>query len=169
MTTDCERRTVLKAGAALFGATMLPASAQAADGSRAPAHEFMVKDLVYHTVGGKPRLARLYQPAGNGGAWNAKDRTDGQNTALDLAAAGIVVLAIDFHNAPEAPYPASLQDINYGIRWLKAHAAAFGSSAAQVGAYGTSNEHPFDPNSVKALHAVTAFIKTHGAERHAQR
>lgn len=179
MTTDCERRTVLKAGAALLVATMLPASAQAADGSRAPAHEFMVKDLVYHTVGGKPRLARLYQPAGNGpfpavlqvhgGAWNAKDRTDGQNTALDLAAAGIVVLAIDFRNAPEAPYPASLQDINYGIRWLKAHAAAFGSSAAQVGAYGTSNEHPFDPNSVKALHAVTAFVKTHGAERHAQR
>ena len=316
MTTDCERRTVLKAGAAVLGAAMLPASAHAEDGSRGPAHDFMVKDLVYHTVGGKPRLARLYQPAGNGpfpavlqvhgGAWNAKDRTDGQNTALDLAAAGVVVLAIDFRNAPEAPYPASLQDINYGIRWLKAHAAEFGSSAAQVGAYGTSsgghqallaairpddpryralplaeapdtdahlafvisgwgvlfpverqklarakgdeklaqnydtffgneatqleatpaliiergekvflppalifqgdkdqwttpelaqrlatdwrnaggecdllllegarhtflNEHPFDPNSVKALHAVTAFIKKHGAERHAQR
>src|SRR5580704_4721323 len=53
--------------------------------------------------------------------------------------AGIVVLAIDFRNAPEAPYPASLQDINYGIRWLKAHAGDFGSSAAQVGAYGTSS------------------------------
>src|SRR5262249_17215214 len=31
------------------------------------------------------------------------------------------------------------------------------------------NEHPFDPNSVKALNAVIAFIKQHGAERHAQR
>jgi acetyl esterase len=49
------------------------------------------------------------------------------------------VLAIDFRNAPEAPYPASLQDINYGIRWLKAHAGEFGSSAGQVGAYGTSS------------------------------
>jgi len=73
------------------------------------------------------------------GTWNNKDRTDGQNTALDLAAAGIVVLSIDFRNAPEAPYPASLQDINYGIRWLKAHAGEFGSSAGQVGAYGTSS------------------------------
>jgi acetyl esterase len=64
---------------------------------------------------------------------------DGQNTALDLAEAGIVVLSIDFRNAPEAPHPASLQDINYGIRWLKVHAREFGSSAGQVGAYGTSS------------------------------
>jgi acetyl esterase len=75
----------------------------------------------------------------HGGAWNNKDRTDGQNTALDLAGAGIVVLSIEFRNAPEAPYPASLQDINYGIRWLKAHAGEFGSSADRVGAYGTSS------------------------------
>jgi acetyl esterase/lipase len=31
------------------------------------------------------------------------------------------------------------------------------------------NEHPFEPNSVKALNAMIAFIKKHGAERHAQR
>jgi acetyl esterase/lipase len=109
----------------------------------------MVRDIVYQREGGKERLARLYQPAGagpfpavlqvHGGAWNNKDRTDGQNAALDLAEAGIVVLSIDFRNAPEAPYPASLQDINYGIRWLKAHAREFGSSAGQVGAYGTSS------------------------------
>jgi acetyl esterase/lipase len=59
--------------------------------------------------------------------------------ALDLAGSGIVVLSIDFRNAPEAPYPASLQDINYGIRWLKAHASEFGSSADRVGLYGTSS------------------------------
>ncbi len=147
-----QRRELLRTGAAILGGAMLPlaslpfGSAQAQGDS---AYDFMVKDIVYHSVGGKQRLARLYQPAGtgpfpaviqvHGGAWNEKDRTDGQNTALDLAEAGIVVLAIDFRNAPEAPYPASLQDINYGIRWLKAHAAEFGSSAGQVGAYGTSS------------------------------
>ena len=137
---------------AMMGGVMVPdtANAQAAiePGGKA-AHEFMVKDIVYLQVGGKPRLARLYQPAGtgpfpavlqvHGGAWNAKDRTDGQGTALDLAAAGIVVLSIDFRNAPEAPYPASVADINYGIRWLKAHARDFGSSSERVGAYGTSS------------------------------
>jgi acetyl esterase/lipase len=146
MTSEPQRRAVLQAGAAMLGAAMLPAAAAEAQGAT---HDFLVKDLVYQTHDGKPRLARLYQPAGNGpfpavlqvhgGAWNNKDRTDGQNTSLELAEAGIVVLAIDFRNAPEAPYPASLQDINYGIRWLKAHAAEFGSSAAQVGAYGTSS------------------------------
>jgi acetyl esterase/lipase len=150
MTITPDRRKLLKTGAAMLGAAMLPTGARA-EGAPAggAAHEFMVKDIVYSRSGGKERLARLYQPAGSGpfpavlqvhgGAWNNKDRTDGQNTALDLCEAGIVVLAIDFRNAPEAPYPASLQDINYGIRWLKHHAAEFGSSAAQVGAYGTSS------------------------------
>ena len=143
------RRALLQAGAAMLGSAMLRASARAQENPGRKAYEFVVKDIVYQRGGGKPRLARLYQPAGtgpfpavlqvHGGAWNNKDRTDGQNTALDLAAAGIVVLSIDFRNAPEAPYPASLQDINYGIRWLKAHAGEFGSSAGQVGAYGTSS------------------------------
>jgi acetyl esterase len=146
MTVELRRRALLQAGAAIAGGALLPVAARADNGT---AYEFTVKDLVYRRDGDKQRLARLYQPAGagpfpavlqvHGGAWNNKDRTDGQNAALDLAEAGIVVLAIDFRNAPEAPYPASLQDINYGIRWLKAHAGDFGSSAAQVGAYGTSS------------------------------
>ncbi|HTP90275.1 MAG TPA: alpha/beta hydrolase [Xanthobacteraceae bacterium] len=147
MTSGFKRRDLLQASAAVLSTAALPSVAAKAAGSAS--YEFVVKDVVYHNVGGKDRLARLYQPAGtgpfpavlqvHGGAWNHKNRTDGQNTALDLAEAGIVVLAIDFRNAPEAPYPASLQDINYGIRWLKAHAGEFGSSAAQVGAYGTSS------------------------------
>jgi acetyl esterase len=146
MTVELRRRALLQAGAAIAGGALLPVATRADNGT---AYEFTVKDLVYRRDGDKQRLARLYQPAGagpfpavlqvHGGAWNNKDRTDGQNAALDLAEAGIVVLAIDFRNAPEAPYPASLQDINYGIRWLKAHAGDFGSSAAQVGAYGTSS------------------------------
>jgi acetyl esterase len=141
-----KRRELLQAGAAILGGAMLPQAAQAQ--SAATSYQFVVKDIVFHHDT-KDRLARLYQPAGtgpfpallqvHGGAWNNKDRTDGQNTALDLCAAGIVVLAIEFRNGKEAPYPASLQDINYGIRWLKAHAGEFGSSAGQVGAYGTSS------------------------------
>src|SRR5215472_8632928 len=122
-TISPHRRTLIKAGAAALGAALLPTVGEHAQAAAGGAHEFMVKDIVYSNSGGKDRLARLYQPAGtgpfpavlqvHGGAWNNKDRTDGQNTALDLAEAGIVVLAIDFRNAPEAPYPASLQEINY--------------------------------------------------------
>src|SRR5580704_4247990 len=146
MTVELRRRALFQAGAAIAGGALLPVAARADNGT---AYEFTVKDLVYRRDGDKERLARLYQPAGtgpfpavlqvHGGAWNNKDRTDGQNIALRLAEGGIVVLSIDFRNAPEAPYPASLQDINYGIRWLKAHAREFGSNAGQVGAYGTSS------------------------------
>ena len=134
--------------AAMPAAAVAPA-AYVAQAPAAPVHEFQVRDIVYQRNGDKVRLARLYQPAGpgpfpavlqiHGGAWNSKDRTDGQNTALDLCASGIVVLSIEFRNAPEAPYPASLQDINYGIRWLKAHSREFGSSPERVGLYGTSS------------------------------
>ena len=151
MTNELKRRQLLLTGAAILGGTILPATGLPTTSARAQGgfYEFVVKDIVYRRDGGKERLARLYQPAGtgpfpavlqvHGGAWNNKDRTDGQNIALRLAEGGIVVLSIDFRNAPEAPYPASLQDINYGIRWLKAHAREFGSNAGQVGAYGTSS------------------------------
>lgn len=152
MTIRLKRRELLQTAAAILGGAVLPLAALPVGSAGAQgngAYAFMVKDIVYQHADGKQRLARLYQPAGtgpfpavlqvHGGAWNHKNRTDGQNTALDLAEAGIVVLAIDFRNAPEAPYPASLQDINYGVRWLKAHTAEFGSSAGEVGAYGTSS------------------------------
>jgi acetyl esterase len=152
MTSNLARRGLLQAGAAMLGIAMMPGTglAQAQkDRDGKAAYEFMVKDIVYQRNGDKVRLARLYQPSGSGpfpavlqihgGAWSNKNRTDGQNTALDLAAAGIVVLSIDFRNSSEAPYPASLQDINYGIRWLKAHSPEFGSSPDRVGAYGTSS------------------------------
>ena len=157
MTIDPARRRLVQASAVASAAAMMPgtvlAQTQPAPAQRDPdgkaAHEFMVKDIVYQRNGGTARLARLYQPAGSGpfpavlqvhgGAWNNKDRTDGQHTALDLVSAGIVVLSIEFRNAPEAPYPASLQDINYGIRWLKAHSREFGSSPDRVGVYGTSS------------------------------
>src|SRR4249920_233137 len=115
----------------------------------AKVYEFQVRDIVYQRNGDKIRLARLYQPAGpgafpavlqiHGGAWNSKDRTDGQNTDLAVCASGIVVLSSEVRNAPENPSPASLQDINYGIRWLKAHSRELGSSPERVGLYGTSS------------------------------
>ena len=128
---------------------MAAPAASSAQASAPKDYEFQVRDVVYQRTGGKNRVARLYQPAGpgpfpavvqvHGGAWNNKDRTDGQQTALDLVSSGIVVLSLEFRNAPEAPYPASLQDINYGIRWLKAHSPEFGSSPERVGLYGTSS------------------------------
>ena len=78
---------------------------------------------------GRMLMARLYLPDGagpfptvldlHGGAWNAKDRHAEEPMDRALAASGVLVVAIDLTLAPEAPYPASVQDANYGVRWLK--------------------------------------------------
>jgi len=41
--------------------------------------------------------------------------------------------------APEAPYPASVQDANYGVRWLKWKAPSLNGDASKVGVYGSSS------------------------------
>ena len=56
-----------------------------------------------------------------------------------LAESGLLVVAIDMTNAPEAPYPASVQDANYGVRWLKWKAASWNGDASKLGIYASSS------------------------------
>jgi acetyl esterase/lipase len=113
-----------------------------------PEIEVQVSDVEYQRQGDRAFLARVYQPRGSGpfptlidihgGAWHIGDRLN--NAAIDrgLAARGILVVAIDFRQSQDAPYPASLLDVNLGVRWLKAHAAEFNGTAA-VGGLGSSS------------------------------
>jgi acetyl esterase len=112
-------------------------------------HDVRIEDVEYQRQGGRPLLSRLYRPNGigpfpaalqvHGGAWVNKDRTDNDFIAKALAGAGIVVASIDFRMPPEAPYPASIADINLATRWLKANAGEFRSRAEWVGSFGTSS------------------------------
>ncbi|HJU20224.1 MAG TPA: alpha/beta hydrolase [Stellaceae bacterium] len=108
-----------------------------------------IEDVEYQRQGGRALSARLYRPSGtgpfpaalqvHGGAWTSKDRTDNDFIAKALAESGILVASIDFRMPPEAPYPASLADINLGTRWLKAQARELGSRPDWVGSFGTSS------------------------------
>jgi acetyl esterase/lipase len=51
----------------------------------------------------------------------------------------VIVAALDFRVPPVAPYPASLADIHYGIRWCKTQAAAWNGRPDWIGAMGTSS------------------------------
>src|ERR1051326_5612157 len=98
---------------------------------------------------GRMLMARVYQPAGDGpfpsvldlhgGAWNAKDRKAEEPMDRAIAASGVLVVAIDLTLAPEAPYPACVQDANYGVRWLKSKAATWNGDPSRVGIYGSSS------------------------------
>ena len=116
-----------------------------------PAAQYKVteRDIQYLDVDGTTRLVRIYQPEGqgpfpmllsvHGGAWTDKDHTDNAVTSRPLAASGIVVAGIGLRTAPAFPYPAMVQDTNYGARWLKAHAADFNGDPDVVGGIGYSS------------------------------
>ena len=104
---------------------------------------------VRKNVAGRMLKARVYRPNGpgpfpavldlHGGAWNTKDRSAEEPMDRALAESGLLVVAIDMTNAPEAPYPASVQDANYGVRWLKWKAPSWNGDASKLGIYASSS------------------------------
>lgn len=111
--------------------------------------EIKVSDVEFRRAPTRTLMARIYQPQGDGpfpalldlhgGAWNDKDRTANAPMDEKLAASGLLVVAIDLTLAPEAPYPTSVQDANYGVRWLKARARQWNGDPGTVGALGSSS------------------------------
>src|SRR5438132_11168611 len=153
------RRDVLM-GMATAGAIGLPATStfgqSAARAAGMPAYDPAARfDLAVSEVefrrnaAGRMLMARIYQPKGpgpfptvldlHGGAWNRKDRFAEEPMDRALAASGLLVVAVDLTLAPEAPYPACVQDANYAVRWLKVNAATWNGDAAKIGVYGSSS------------------------------
>ena len=147
-----ERRDFVKQiGALSVAAAALPAAVMAASKSYDPAAKFDVKttDVPFRrNSAGRQLMARIYQPAGagpfpmvldlHGGAWTRKDRFAEEPMDRAVAASGVVVVAIDMTLSGEAPYPANIQDANYGLRWVKAKAAEWGGDPSSLGIYGSS-------------------------------
>ncbi len=101
-------------------------------------YEYTTQDVEYLRHGDRRFMARLFKPQGkgpfpavleiHGGAWCNGDLNECQIYAEGLARAGIAVAAIDFRHASDG-YPTSLADINYAIRWVKAHASELNTRA----------------------------------------
>jgi acetyl esterase len=112
-------------------------------------YEIKVWDIEYRRDPVRTLMARIYQPQGDGpfpvlldvhgGAWNDQDRTANAPVDERLATSGILVVAIDVRLAREAPYPGSVADVNYGIRWLKAKAREWNGEPETLGALGSSS------------------------------
>src|SRR3989442_1007698 len=109
--------------------------------------ELKVSEVEFRrNAAGRMLMARIYQPQGaapfptlldlHGGAWNRKDRLAEEPMDRAIAASGVLVVAIDMTIAPEAPYPACVQDANYGVRWLKSKAAGWSGDASRIGGDG---------------------------------
>jgi acetyl esterase/lipase len=132
------------------GVTGLKPGAASAAYDPAAKFEIKVSEVeLRRTAKGRQLMARVYQPQGkgpfptvldlHGGAWNRKDRLAEEPMDRAIAASGVLVVAIDMTLAPEAPYPACVQDANYGVRWLKSKAAGWNGDASRIGVYGSSS------------------------------
>jgi len=94
-------------------------------------------------------LARICQPVGDGpfpvlldlhgGAWAFKDRMANVAMAEAIARSGILTVSVDMRMSGETPYPASVQDANYGIRWLKMKAPEWKGDPSTLGLLGSSS------------------------------
>lgn len=108
-----------------------------------------IEEVEYLRHGAKPFLARIFRPRGDGpfpavveahgGAWCEGNRANNDTINSAVAKGGVVVAALDFRNPPDATYPGSVADVNYGVRWLKANAARFNTRPEMVGSMGTSS------------------------------
>jgi len=153
-----------------------------------PAAQFEVKewDVEFRKTPARTLMARVYQPQGpgpfptlldlHGGAWHDKDRFANQPMCRAVAQSGVLVVAIDMRNSPEAPYPGSVQDAHYGVRWLKMKAREWKGDPQHLGVLGSSSGghvaellgmRPFDARyaaiplpEAPQLDATVAYIAT---------
>jgi acetyl esterase/lipase len=99
-----------------------------------------------------PLPARLYVPDGppadaaaplllyfHGGGWTIGDLDTHDGVCRFLAAAaGVVVLSIDYRLAPEHPFPAPVEDCWAAFAWAAANAASLGADPARIAVGGDS-------------------------------
>jgi acetyl esterase len=114
----------------------------------AQSYDYTVADFAYIEHADGPQRLRLFMPVVSravpvvvdlhGGAWCNGDLKDCESRDLALVRAGFAVAALNFRHAGQG-YPSSLVDINYAIRWLKAHAGKLGLRPDKVGLSGQSS------------------------------
>jgi acetyl esterase len=107
-----------------------------------------VRDLRIESPGG-PIRARLYRPEGDGrlpllvylhgGGWMLGSIDSFDTLVRALAnAAGAIVLSVGYRLAPEAPFPAGLEDCLSAVRWAASNAAELGADPERLAVAGDS-------------------------------
>ncbi len=75
----------------------------------------------------------------HGGGWNHGDRKQSLgNISNYVLKRGYIGVALSYRLTPEAPFPAQIQDVKLGIRFLRAHAAEYFIDPSRIGVWGSS-------------------------------
>ena len=131
------------------------------------------EEIEYLRHGERRLILRLFRPAGagpfplavdlHGGAWTKGHMDECTPRDEALAEAGIAAAALDFRHAGDG-YPTSLIDINYAVRWLKAHAGDLAVDPGRVALVGqSSGGHLAMLAAMRPADARYASVKLDGA------
>jgi acetyl esterase/lipase len=115
---------------------------------RSPFHELRT-DVVYGEAGGTPLRFDHYRPLTgaepapvvifvHGGGWMRGDPSQAAGNALHFARRGIATVALSYRLAPEHRFPAPLDDVRHGLRWVRAHAGELGVDPDRIALLGLS-------------------------------
>ena len=114
---------------------------------KAPASHRVGRDLRY---GPNPRQSLdIYAPRSGagpwpviyfvyGGSWSMGERRYYEFAGRALAAAGFVVVIVDYRLVPEVEYPVFLDDCAAGVAWTVEHIAQYGGDPARIALMGHS-------------------------------
>ena len=115
---------------------------------RSATHELEI-DVVYAEVGGEPLRYDHYRPLGvsgptpavvlvHGGGWSGGDPSQAAGNGMHFARRGIATISISYRLAPAHRFPAPLDDVRRGLRWVRAHAAELGIDPDRMALLGLS-------------------------------
>ena len=115
---------------------------------RSAIHELR-EDVVYAEVDGVPLRYDHYRPLGvdapapaivfvHGGGWVQGDPSQAAGNALHFARQGIATIALSYRLAPAHRFPAPLDDVRHGLRYVRAHADELGIDPSRLALMGVS-------------------------------
>jgi len=84
-------------------------------------------------AGPHPVLLQLY-----GGAWQRGTPGDNASFASWFASQGYLVVAIDYRHAPDATWPAQIQDVRTALGWVLAHSSEYEADRSRIALIGRS-------------------------------
>jgi acetyl esterase/lipase len=144
---------------ALIGLTLVVAVPATARGpAAAPNRDIVIENgLVYGKGGDKELQLDLARPQGDGpfpvvvgihgGAWRLGSRKQlavqlpwlgGRSIIEYFAARGFVAVTVGYRLAPDAQYPAMIEDCKAAVRWLRANAAKYHADPDHIASWGYS-------------------------------
>ena len=96
-----------------------------------------IRVLTYRPVAAEGLSPAILHVHGGGFVMGAPEMKDVENRIL-ASELKCAIFSVDYRLAPEAPYPAALQDIHSVLVWLHANAEALGVDASRIGIKGES-------------------------------